>query len=366
MRQQELGEGPQHAAVRLHKMRFGRVPVCEETPMTSVLLAAPDDGATNTWIASALARAGCEGATYDYRAAAEQNGIDAMQHELFELGKKHDVVLAMKGEIIHLNTWNRLRQAGRHTAIWMPDAWFHSEPWVMEAARAVDTYFTTSLGLAKKHRVNGANACWLPEGCDQDDHAPDQPNAMEPVMPISFTGTIENIPAREQLMVKLRERFGPAFHVFGSHPGKLVGRNHHGRAEEYYGNGNRSISSVAARTLINLDHQRNPELEQTYGARIWRTLCAGGFLLTNNIAGIQKDFGPNGTSLAWYRDADDCAKLVEKYLDDRTSRARVAETGRRLVLEHHTFDHRIRELLKVIGFPMDRPLTAAGLVERGP
>lgn len=330
----------------------------------SVLLLAPDDGATNQWVIRALARAGCDGVNLDYREVSQTHGLDGLQQVVLDAAKDYDLVLGLKAETIHPQTWGRLRQAGKHTAIWMPDCWFQREPWVLEAARSVDAYFTPGYGLIAGLRANGVNAHWLPEGCDVDDHAPLTPMAGEPIMPVTFVGTIEGIPQREVLLLQLREELGSALRVFGSNPGRLTGPYHYGRAEEYCGQGNRSLSWVANRSLITLDHQRNPEIQRTYGARIWRTLCSGSALLTNHIIGIEQDFGPNGTSLAWYTDAEDCLRWIENLLTDRAKRAKMAEEGRRLVLNHHTFDHRVRELLTKTGLPADRPISN-GLIGRG-
>lgn len=333
-----------------------------------VLLLAPADGATGEWVMRALARAGCSGQTYDYRGAAQTHGRGEMEQSIRRFVKTQgfDLVLALKGELISPITWAHMRDMGATTAIWYPDAWHGTVAGVQELANSVDKFFTPSLGLARTYREQGADAHWLPEACDIDDHAPEPASTGEPAMPVSFVGTIENIPDRIQLLTTLQARLGRALSLFGSYPGTLAGPNHHGRAEEYAQlRGDRGLAWVVGRTQINLDHQRNPELERTYGARIWRTLAMGGFLLTNHIRGIEQDFGKPGQYLDWYDDARSCLEKIRHYLERPEDRMRTAQAARRFVLEHHTFDHRVRELLRVCGKSPDLALPS-GLVQRGP
>ncbi len=57
-----------------------------------------------------------------------------------------------------------------------------------------------------------------------------------------------------------------------------------------------------------------------------------------------------------FRDADDLRHAVDLALEDPVAARRRAGVGRELVLKHHTFDHRARELIDALArHGLDRP-----------
>ena len=68
---------------------------------------------------------------------------------------------------------------------------------------------------------------------------------------------------------------------------------------------------------------------------------ARGFLLTDGRYGIDEVF-PGG--VATYADGEDRKAKCEYYLRHPDERARIAERLHHLVMEHHTLDHRIRQI----------------------
>ena len=327
-----------------------------------VLLVGPHDGATIDWIAAALADHGCVGGTIDHRQLQTENDNAKMNLAIVNQSLGYDLVLALKGDGIRPRTWKMIREAGSSTAIWMFDAWCANSKDLLDSAAAVDSYFTVSHGLVPWYRKQGIPAYWLPEACDPDAHRPMPPPQNSPAFQSTFIGTIKGIQPREDFLVELRQLLGGGIHFFGSHPGRLAGPTHHGRTDEFTGlNDNEALAHVVGRSLVNVDHQRNPELSRTYGARMWRTLAMNGCLITNKINGLRQDF--NGC-VATYDDAADAARLVSELAADPARRQRMGLEGRRLVVERHTFRHRVAELLDQVGLPHQR-VDENGLIHRG-
>ena len=52
--------------------------------------------------------------------------------------------------------------------------------------------------------------------------------------------------------------------------------------------------------------------------------------------------------LVVFRDTDELRKLILYYLERPEERKRIAEAGRRTVLERHTYNHRVREMLRIV------------------
>ena len=56
----------------------------------------------------------------------------------------------------------------------------------------------------------------------------------------------------------------------------------------------------------------------------------------------------NSTVRSYYTDRDELRRLIDEYLADGTKRQAMAERGRRAVLAHHTFAHRVDRMLEVV------------------
>ena len=78
--------------------------------------------------------------------------------------------------------------------------------------------------------------------------------------------------------------------------------------------------------------------------RLFEALCSGSMLMTDHADGLD-DFFKDGESLVVYDDGN-LADLAGYYLNHPDERERIAETGRRLVLEKHTYDHRVEQIME--------------------
>ncbi len=81
--------------------------------------------------------------------------------------------------------------------------------------------------------------------------------------------------------------------------------------------------------------------------RVFEALCCGSMLLTDDADGLA-DFFTDREHLVIYND-DNIAELAEYYINHKEERERIAEAGRKLVLEKHTYAHRVDEIVRVMG-----------------
>ena len=94
---------------------------------------------------------------------------------------------------------------------------------------------------------------------------------------------------------------------------------------------------------INLNaHAAEHAFFGTVNLRIFDVLACGGFVLSDHNEGVLEYFGDSVVCSDGYE--DEWAKLVH-YLSDPDLRRRRAETGRRIVLESHTYENRVRDLM---------------------
>lgn len=79
--------------------------------------------------------------------------------------------------------------------------------------------------------------------------------------------------------------------------------------------------------------------------RLYDALAAGAFVLSDPIDGLEEEFDGG---VVTYRDRDDLAEKVARYLADPEARRRHVDAGRRAVLRRHTFAHRVETMLAVL------------------
>jgi spore maturation protein CgeB len=81
--------------------------------------------------------------------------------------------------------------------------------------------------------------------------------------------------------------------------------------------------------------------------RVFEALACGSFLLVDD----QKDisyFFKNGEHLVIYKNINDLRAKVAYYLNNDDERKRIADSGRKEVLEKHTYKHRVRDIINTV------------------
>lgn len=90
-----------------------------------------------------------------------------------------------------------------------------------------------------------------------------------------------------------------------------------------------------------------PNIKSGIPLRVWDVLGSGGFLLTNYQAEMPYYF-EEGKDLVFFDGVEDMCEKVAYYLEHEEERKRIAENGYRKVKEHHTYVHRVSEMLRII------------------
>ncbi len=139
------------------------------------------------------------------------------------------------------------------------------------------------------------------------------------------------LPTRHELAVYGRgwtpERLDPAYLAGDTIPNQELGG--------YY----------AAASIVLNDHWTDMQREGFLSNRLYDASAAGGFVISDDIAGLDTEFD---AGIVAYRDPADLGRLIDHYLahpDERRARARRARAA---VLARHTFDHRARSILDVV------------------
>ncbi len=86
--------------------------------------------------------------------------------------------------------------------------------------------------------------------------------------------------------------------------------------------------------------------------RVYDALACGALVLSDEVPGLTERFGD---AVACFGSPEELHELIDRLLADPHERRRRAELGRELVLERHTFAHRVDELLAMLGEHMESP-----------
>jgi glycosyltransferase involved in cell wall biosynthesis len=101
----------------------------------------------------------------------------------------------------------------------------------------------------------------------------------------------------------------------------------------------------AAASIVLNDAYPDMREEGFISNRVHDALASGAFVVSERIPGIDAEFQD---AVPTFTTRDELISLVDRYLAAPDERARLAAAGRRIVLERHTFDHRVTTILEAI------------------
>lgn len=203
----------------------------------------------------------------------------------------------------------------------------------------VDLLCTADGGHDEVWRSVGIEHVWMPPAVSAEECEPIEPDsrfAAELAFVGSWQGYHPEHAHRAELVSFLNSK-GARFWPERGHPA-VRGRD---------------LRSLYATTSVNVGDSAfaGTGLRNYCSDRIPETLGRGGFLIHPRVPGVT-DGGlvTEGKHLACW-DAGDWAELdatIDHYLAHPDERRRIAEAGRAHVLAHHTYTHRVREIVEVM------------------
>jgi hypothetical protein len=117
------------------------------------------------------------------------------------------------------------------------------------------------------------------------------------------------------------------------------------RDEPVYGLKKTKIYNAAS---IVLNIEDDEKQINAFSQRIPEVLSCGGFVITDWRKDLEKTDLVDGESIVTYRTLDDLQEKVQFYLEHPVERMRIAENGRRIVLESLTYNHLAIPLVRQI------------------
>tara|TARA_B100000959_G_scaffold285138_1_gene358903 strand:- start:1659 stop:3443 length:1785 start_codon:yes stop_codon:yes gene_type:complete len=138
------------------------------------------------------------------------------------------------------------------------------------------------------------------------------------------------------------EEFKP--HVFGDNGWKeLLPPSFHFHSEVNY---HKKLPEIYRSTEVNLNIS-NVQLKNSVNQRLFDVCACGSFLLTDRSFAVQRFLTP-GESVETFETYKELRKKVEHYLNYPEKQEAIAKKGCKIILEQHTYEHRIKEILSLL------------------
>jgi len=111
----------------------------------------------------------------------------------------------------------------------------------------------------------------------------------------------------------------------------------------HYGNAN----------IVLNDHWEDMREKGFISNRIFDVLASKGFIITDEVSGIEKYFGD---SVVTYKDKNDLQEKIELYINNENLRKEKIEEGYNIVVKNHTFEARVNQIVSDMSIKKEREL----------
>ena len=249
-------------------------------------------------------------------------------------------------------TIEKLKSMGIKTALWTVDP-PHTFKQIIRAAPHYDFVFcqgTEAVQILKEYKVK--NLHWLPFACDPDFHKPVKLTTTERrkyETQICCLGSWTPDYTKRQAALECLTDYnlgiwGPGWNNLpvGSNLNKFV-RDYHTKPAEW-------IKIYSATRIALIVHYQDMKWHvPCYQAspKVFEALACGSFLVVDDQKDILSLF-ESERQLVVYHNHYELKELVHHYLEHPDEARKIAQQGRKDVLENHTFRHRVDEMLEII------------------
>ena len=234
---------------------------------------------------------------YNYRQKALSTGEVERDEHICSLveNRDFDLVVFSKCDSLPLSVFQRITKHSK-TCLWFMDPLEtllqHSN--LIEAAKIVD-YFCCDKNNVFSEVSKTVENCF--HVCEGYDHTIEKPHYIEKEYDVSFIGNLYG--DRKEAIAMIQHPIEVVNNAFGL--------NH---------------SIIVSKSKVNLNFCTD------FGAsdRVYKIMAAGGFLLTDDWQGREKNF-VDGKDLVIYNSVDDLAKKISYFLDNPGKRLEISKNG---------------------------------------
>lgn len=265
------------------------------------------------------------------------------EHERF----RPDLFLAIFGFDIFPETIARMKKMGTRSICW----WLN-DPFQFERGLFISTsydYFFSNCGSCTlSYQKNGVKAYHLPHAVFPKIHHPHQLSNGDRK---SFESEVCFIgdwgPVRQGILSILSKKVN--LKIWGPWKKHLSKKD---RLWDKVVDGYFTPETMAkvlscTKVAINL-HSWFGYYDTGYNPRTFETPGCGAFQVCDWKHDLDRYFN-DGSEIVLYRSGDEMEKKIKAYLADESARKQIAEAGYRRVMQNHTYEHRMKEMLSIVG-----------------
>jgi len=343
--------------------------------MKILMLANMSDLQTGPYIFTAFEKLGHDINYIDVRAIIRRKGYLEGQQTIIDniaaIPEDPDVIMMLKGLELTPDTILKIKTAFPKTKLinWFFDVYFSGAPiWEEESSfpiiRLYDYFLCSLKGVAQKLQEKGfSNVHYVPEACSESFNA-EVPVSLEHKRryscDITFIGSIGLVGIHKKRIEYLSRiiKEGGFLSIWGGVLGDS--KNIPEPIKTRMKNAmiiNKEHSLICQTSTINLGLDQDISLDESWSARLYRIMCSGGLYLSTPTKGLENHFRINEEheeitikqDLVVFYDEDDMVEKIEFLLDNPDIAERIGLNGQQTVLKAHTFKHRIKQIIKLIG-----------------
>lgn len=262
-----------------------------------------------------------------------------------------DLVFAMAQAPLAVKAVEALNRLGAPTAFWFIENYRHMDYFRHMAAAYSHFFHIQGQALETELDRLGANHHFLPVAAHPPAHRPLDISKQDHerfYAPVGFMG--HGYPNRQSVFSRLVPK-GLPLGIWGTGWPKKGGWKLLVRED-----GRRLTSDEVIKVYNACDVVLNLHSSPTAGdgvakadfvnPRTFEVAACGGFQLVDRVQGLEKLFAP-GREMAVFNSEDELLEMARHYLANPEERARIAQAGRRRVLNEHTYYHRMERLLTI-------------------
>lgn len=316
------------------------------------------------YLEEALQRAGHEVHPFDYRSYCipsrirrynkyiEDIGLYKINHDFTNLVEdvKPDMLLMLHGFTIEPTTLQRMKDSfGMITVNWLCDYPREFEVAACRYASLFDYFLVSGTDALRRLRLSGhKNVHLFPFACEPLYHQPVIPSPAEQERygsDICFVGSM--YPGRMRMLEKISD-FNVA--IWGPRWGEV---DTDSSLRHLVRGGSLEVDewvAVYGATKIALNNISSfaPYVDNMMNTRLFEILACKKLQLVDTRDDVLMYF-TSGDELVCYSSIEELRSQIVYYLDHPEKAQEIAESGYRKVMQLHTYDHRVRELMAIIG-----------------
>jgi spore maturation protein CgeB len=338
-----------------------------------MLLGNMRDLQTGMYIVKSIEELGHKATFVDTRAITNDVGYERGQGLILGNIMKHtfkpDIIIVLKGLEMSYETTKAIKEMFPNAVFtnWFFDVYLADKKiWENDKFYKVielyDLFMCSLKGVADNLKLKGFNnAVHVPEGCFPALNGEQYLNNFQVGKygsDVAFIGSIGMLGIHKNRVKLLSKIASSGFDL--KIWGEIVGEQKAVPLDVRHAMTNESVinerhSQVCQASLVNIGIDQDPTLRESWSARIYRVMCAGGLYLTTPTKGIQDLFKINHEGeeitadqdlVVFYSD-NDLVKKIDFLLEHDDIRESIAKNGQKKVMDEHTFVHRVKEIIEV-------------------